>query len=450
MRTKNYVFSSLIGLVLSIGASAQYDISTVAGTSTQGYNGDGIAATTAELSGPYGVYVDIQGNIYISDYSNNRVRMVNTTGIISTVAGNGVAGYSGDGGAATAAEVNYVRGVTVDISGNIYISDFFNHRIRMVNTSGIISTYAGNGTGGYNGDNIAATNAELFNPQGVALDASGNLYISDEGNERIRMVNTSGIITTIAGNGVAGYSGDGGQATAAEVYDPNGVAVDAAGNIYLDDEVNNCIRKVNTSGIISTFAGNTVQGYNGDGGPATASEMYQPIGVAVDAMGNVFIGDNNMRIRMVDPSGNISTVGGDGHNGFYGDGGPATSAEISSPWSVCVDPSGNVFMGDWGNNRIRKLTNLTSSTKQLTASNDKLTVYPNPSNGVFTISMKNEELRMKNIEVYNVLGEKVFAKFLIPNSQFLINISSHPNGIYLYRVVSQSGELVGEGKLIKE
>jgi trimeric autotransporter adhesin len=263
----------------------------VAGDGTAGYNGDGIAATTAELNNPIGVGIDDSGNIYFADAYNNRVREVNTFDIINTIAGNGTLGYNGDGIAATAAELKEPTGVAVGGSGNIYIADWLNQRIRQVNTSGIISTVAGNGTGGGNGDGGAATSAELDDPQGVAEDSSGNIYIVDVFNQRIREVNTSGIISTVAGNGTGGYNGDGIAATAAELGSPRGVAVDGSGNIYIADWNNNRIREVNTSGIISTVAGNGIAGYNGDGIAATAAELYDPYGVAVDGSGNIYIAD---------------------------------------------------------------------------------------------------------------------------------------------------------------
>jgi sugar lactone lactonase YvrE len=246
------------------------------------------------------VAVDSSGNIYIADTYNERIRKVSTSGIITTVAGNGAATFSGDGGAATSAELHGPSGVAVDSSGNIYIADTYNERIRKVSTSGIITTVAGNGTGGYSGDGGAATSAELYYPSGVAVDSSGNIYIADRNNDRIREVSTSGIITTVAGNGTWGYSGDSGAATSAELYGPSGVAVDSSGNIFFVEDGNNRVRKVSASGIITTVAGNGTGGYSGDGGVATSAELYTPYGVAVDSSGNIYIADlNNNRIRKV-------------------------------------------------------------------------------------------------------------------------------------------------------
>jgi N-acetylneuraminic acid mutarotase len=334
-------------------------IASQAGNGVLGYSGDGGPAASAEFSSPTGVAVDSSGNLYIVDADNNRIRKVTaSTGIITTVAGNGTAGYSGDGGAATSAELDTPFGVAVDASGNLYIVDVNNDRIRKVTAStGIITTVAGNGTWGYSGDGGTATSAELFSPFGVAVDASGNLYIADSGNNRIRKVTAStGIITTVAGNGTGGYTGDSGVATGAELNSPYGVAVDASGNIYIVDSGNNRIRKVTAStGVITTMAGNGTAGYSGDSGAGTSAELNSPFGVAVDASGNLYIADTyNLVIRKVTAStGIITTVAGNGTAGSSGDGGAATSAELSYPTAVEVDSPGNVYIADYNNNKVR-------------------------------------------------------------------------------------------------
>ena len=332
-------------------------IKTVAGNGRIGYSGDSGSAISAELNFPTGVAVDASGNLFIADRGNSVIRKVSTSGVITTVAGNGTYGYSGDGGSATAAELYWPSSVAVDASGNLFIADNWNNRIRKVSTSGVITTVAGNGTSGYNGDGGSADSAELSNPYGVAVDASGNLFIADWGNNRIRKVSTSGIITTVAGNGTSGYSGDGGSADSAELYYPVGVAVDASGNLFIADEYNHRIRKVSTSGVITTVAGKIgAGGYSGDGGSATAAELSTPLGVAVDASGNLFIADKlNNRIRKVSTSGIITTVAGNGTRGYSGDGGSADSAELNYFSGVAVDASGNLFIADEYNNRIREV-----------------------------------------------------------------------------------------------
>jgi len=352
-------------------------INTVAGNGTPGYSGDGGAATSAELYNPGGVAVDSAGNIYIVDSYNQRIRKVDTSGNISTVAGNGTPGYSGDGGAATSAELYDPTGAAVDSAGNIYITDYFNNRIRKVDTSGKISTVAGTGAHGYSGDNGLATSAELYLPSYVAVDSAGNIYVADEGNNRIRKVDVStGYISTVAGNGTKGYSGDNGLATSAELSNPMGAAVDSAGNIYIADIGNNRIRKVNVStGCITTVAGTGAQGYSGDNGLATSAELHSPAGVAVDSAVNIYIADTyNQRIRKVDAStGNISTVAGNGTGGFSGDGSAATSAEINYPWGLTVDSTGNIYIADTSNNSIRKVDVSASSLGFATATNVGLT-----------------------------------------------------------------------------
>jgi len=310
-----------------------------------------------------------------------------TPTIINTVAGDGTAGYSGDGGPATSAELNEPWGIAVDAAGNIYISDSGNSRVRVVNTGtktitvarvviqpGDIATVAGDGATGYSGDGRRATNAELYYPRGVGVDTAGNIYIVDRGNERIRKVTAStGIISTVAGNGTNGYSGDGGAAASAELGEPSGVGADSAGNIYIADTANSRIRAVNTGtqavtiagvviqpGDIATVAGDGTNGHSGDGGPATSAELGFPSGVALDIAGNIYIADElTCSIRKVTAStGIISTVAGTNTEGcgYSGDGGAATSASLFFPYAVAVDAAGNIYIADSNNARIRMVT----------------------------------------------------------------------------------------------
>jgi sugar lactone lactonase YvrE len=333
-------------------------ISTAAGNGVAGYSGDGGSPASAEMNGPSGIAMDKTGNLYIADFGNERIRTI--TASISTVAGNGTAGFSGDGGAAISAELHGDNAVAVDGAGNMYIADYYNNRIRKVTAStGVISTVAGNGTAGFSGDGGAATSAEINGPGDVAVDSAGNIYISDLNNNRVRKVTAStGVISTVAGNGTKGFTGDGGAATSAEIG-PNGVGVDTAGNLYMADEFSNRIRKVTAStGIISTVAGNGTAGFTGDGGAATSAELNVPDGVLVDSAGNIYISDhNNERIRKVTAStGKISTIAGNGTAGYSGDGGAATSAELNGPGGLALDGAGNLYIGDFGNNRVRKVT----------------------------------------------------------------------------------------------
>lgn len=344
----SYFLFSIVPAVAAPG-----DISTVAGNGIAGYSGDGGPAASAQLSLPHGVAVDASGNLYIADVYNHRVRKVDTGGTITTVVGNGGAGYSGDGGPATAASLYWPVFVAIDAVGNLYITDSGTASIRKVDASGIITTIAGNGIPGYSGDGGLATSASFNWPFGVVVDASGNVYIADLWNHRIRRVDTSGMVTTIAGNGVSGYSGDGGLATSASINAPYGIDIDDDGNIYIGDHYNGRIRKVDTAGIITTVAGG---GSGGDGGPATAASLNGPEGVAVDESGNIFIADHyNGRIRKVDTAGIITTVAGVGPWGYSGDGGPATLANLSGPSGIAVDAVGNIFIADSYNNRVRKV-----------------------------------------------------------------------------------------------
>lgn len=332
-------------------------ITTIAGNGIAGFAGDGGAATSAKINQPWGVAVDASGNTYIADYANHRVRKVSSSGIITTIAGTGVAGFSGDGGPASSAQINMPYDVTVDAAGNVYIADDGNFRVRKINTSGIISSIAGNGLPGFSGDGGPATAAAFTGPSCIALDATGNIYISVDGT-RVRKISTSGIITTFAGNGTIGYSGDGGPATSAQLHNPVSVTADALGNIYIADQLNNYVRKVNSSGIISTIAGTGAPAYGGDGGAATSAALNTPWGIAADAAGNIYIGDQlNNRVRKINSAGIISTVAGTGTPGYSGDACAATTAQVNHPAGLAVDGSGNVYIGDLNNNVVRRISN---------------------------------------------------------------------------------------------
>ncbi len=334
-------------------------ITTVAGSGGCCFSGDGGPATSASLYDPEGVAIDSAGNLYIADTINNRVRRV-SGGTIATIAGNGVYRYSGDGGPAVNAALNQPDGVAPDSAGNLFIADYENNRIRKV-SGGTITTVAGIGAMGFSGDGGPAASALLYIPKGVATDSAGNLYIADTGNLRIRKV-TGGTITTVAGGGPGfPFSGDGGPATNASLNIPYGVAVDSAGNLYIADTGNNRIRKV-TGGTITTVAGNGNASFSGDGGPATSASLNVPYGVAVDSAGNLYIADfQNNRIRKVS-GGTITTVAGNGVVGFSGDGEPATSALLNYPEGVAVDSAGDLYIADSGNNRIRKVSGGTITT----------------------------------------------------------------------------------------
>ncbi len=321
-----------------------------------GIGGDNDPAVQAQLKSPTGVAVDGAGNLFIADNENHRIRRLDARGIITTIAGTGALGFSGDHVPAVAARLSIPIGLTVDDVGNLFIADTYNNRIRRVDARGIITTVAGTGKFGYSGDNGPAVEARISRPYGVAVDNAGNVYVADQGNSRVRRVDARGIITTVAGNGEWGYSGDNGPAVQAQLKSPTGVAVDGAGNLFI--ATGSRIRKVDVAnGTITTIAGTGVRGYGGDNGPAVQAQLDFPSGVAVDRTGNLFIADTGSHsIRRVDAAtGTITTIAGTGEKGYSGDGGPAVQAQLSRPFDLAVDGAGNLFIADTANHRIRVL-----------------------------------------------------------------------------------------------
>lgn len=332
-------------------------VTTVAGSGRKHYDGDGGPAIKAALNEPDGVALDSKGNLYIIDSRNLRIRRVDPSGTIATVAGTGDPGDGGDGGPATEAQLLYPQGLAIDSDDNLYNADTENGRVRRIDHSGTITTFAGIGDGHFGGDGSPAVRARLDNPTGLAVGPKGNLYIADTENHRIRRIDRSGTISTVAGTGVQGYGGDGGQATAAQLDQPSDVALDSSGNVYVADTRNNRVRQIDPSGTISTVAGNgefSARGDSGDGGPADGTPIRWPMSVEVDSAGNLLIVEASS-VRLVDPSGTISTVAGRGGRGYRGDGGPATEASLSSPRGIAADSSGNIYIADSGNHRVRRI-----------------------------------------------------------------------------------------------
>jgi sugar lactone lactonase YvrE len=340
--------------------------SPVAGTGTAGYSGDGGSSTSAQLSGPGRLAIDGAGRIFIADAYNHRIRRLVPSGgmvysgVISTVAGNGLDHYSGDGGPATSAQI-WPDGLAADPSGNIYFADSRSFRVRRVSPSGIVTTVAGNGTAGDDGDGGPATSAKLWEPGGVALDGAGNLYIVDGAANRVRRVSPSGIITAVAGSGFrGGFSGDGGPATSAKLNYPLGAAVDGAGNLYIADAGNIRVRRVSPSGTISTFAGTGTSGYSGDGGPATSAQFRQVIGVAADQSGNVYVLDKEAGcVRRISPGGIITTV----------------ASQLDWPLGIAVDGAGNLYVTEGDGNRVRRVANPSTQPVMSTIAGDGTDQY---------------------------------------------------------------------------
>ena len=364
-------------------------ISTYAGMGTNGYSGDGGPATSAQLYDPYDVVADNAGNLYIADMMNNRIRKVNSAGVITTYAGTGTLGYSGDGGPAVNANLYHPLYMCLDPAGNLYFTDQNGDLIRKISPAGIISTITGNLPVGYSGDGGPLAQAQFMSISGLQTDAAGNLYISDFGNHIIRKVNAAGIITTFAGTPeLGGFSGDGGPATAARLQNPYAVVVKADGSVLIPDAGNQRIRRINPAGVISTIAGTGVNASTGNGGPATAASLASPWRIADDAAGNLYVADPlNEQVRRINPAGIIDNYAGIGTAGYSGDGGPAVDAQLYVVAGICCDPAGNLYITHSSNHGVvRKVTNCNNITISQQPANVNICITGNAS---FTVTAGN-------------------------------------------------------------
>jgi len=463
----NYKFYFIFVLILSgyLPLSAQYIIH-IAGNNTIGFSGDGGLAVKAALIDPAGICRDNEGNLYIADFGNNRIRKITAaTGIINTIAGGGVGSATGDNIPATSASISGPYGLCIDNANNLYFANGMG-RIRKINLStGIITTFAGVLTGGYTGDGGPATSAELGTSTDVALDLANNIYIADYGNNVIRKVTAStGIITTVAGTGVAGYNGDNIMATAAALHGPTGVYIDNASNLYIAEQANNRVRRVDAiTGIITTVAGIGPSGgigsLSGDGGPATAAGLNYPSRVTMDNLGNLYISDlGNVRIRKVSVStGIITTYAGSiipsGGIDSTGDGGPATGAAIQ-PFGMCFDSCGNLFFADQGN-RVRAITptlpvkgrlcgyDIDESVPGLAGIIEGLSIVPNPNAGSFTLNISSGLDEAALITITNMVGQVVRQFTALTNKEQELHLSGPP-GVYFITASTTQGRWSGK------
>ncbi len=356
-------------------APPSYTITNAAGNGAAGFGGDSGKAGEAQINYPLGLAIDGSGNIYIADHFNHRIRRVAADGTITTVAGSDSIGSTGDDGPATSAKLNYPSGVAIDSSGALYITDTMNHVIRKVVVGGNITLFAGQrGVSGFlekdsKDEYLQAKDAQLNAPTGIAIDGSGNIYFCDTRNHRVRKIGTDGKIQTIAGKGEKGETGDGGKAVEAKLNSPTGVAVDAAGNVYIADQMNHRIRKVDKDGVITTVAGTGLPGYSGNGGLATRAQLFYPCCIALDKQGNLFIADRtNNRVRRVDAqTGTISLAAGTGRFGDDFDGRAAEQARLRFPMGLAADPQGRVYFSDNANSRVKRLTPVSENPTEAAA-----------------------------------------------------------------------------------
>lgn len=448
MKSKISIFLVALSLICIYGrAQTLQKINTIAGNGIGGFGGDGSDASGADLWGPIGVTVDPSGNMYIADHFNYRVRKVFTTGLITTIAGNGVSGNTGDGSIGSSAEVSPI-GVITDRAGNVYISDQASHVIRKVNTLGIISTIAGVGFGGYSGNGGQATAAKLNNPAGMAFDATGNLYFADQGNHVVRKISTAGIISTVAGNDTMGFTGNGGLAIHATLDSPYAVAVDSHGDIFIADYGNNVIRMVDSVGVMHKYVGTTgAHGYTGDSGPDSLATMSGPRGLVVDASGNLYFSDaNNNVVRKVDNTGIITTYAGNGTFGFGGDLGYATSANLFNPYGLALDAYGSLYIADANNERIRKVYDPTLAVRAVAAASAAVSVFPNPAcTDLFISGQTIGDVLM----VTDLSGRMLYTITAATNATLTLPVQQLAAGMYLLHIqhANQQAEVV---KWIKE
>ncbi len=455
---KAYFFLLPVSLFISTIISAQSGyINTIAGNGIAGFAGDGQPATNAKIDTMGFTAVDDSGNVYIADAQNNRIRKVYAkTGIMATIAGTGTPGWTGDYGLAVNAEIYYPFGICVDKNYNVYFTDNGNGIVRkIVQATGTIYTIAGTGNGGNTGNGGKADTATFDDPTGITVDAAGNVYVADDIGSCVRKINASdSVINLYAGNNIHGYNGDGGQATAAELNNPLGIAMDKSGNLYIVEWKEFTVRKVDDSGVINEFAG--IPGNNNyttaSGPNATTIPLGEPTGVCADKYGNVYIADpGNGIVRQINGTNGYDYVtAGSADIGFSGDGGPAVDAELNYPFTVSVDTNFNIYIGDLLNFRIRKENGGPTAVPEVSA-NGNFAIYPNPASSSLNIRFSGTYSNGNNtIEIEDITGRTVstYEKNVKPNSTFNADISGMANGMYFIKISNATSYSVL--KFIKE
>jgi len=419
--------------LLKFNSTANITVSTLAGSGTAGF-ADG-TGTAAQFNSPYGVAVDATGNVYVADRINHSIRKITASGLVTILAGSGIAGFAD--GTGTAAQFNKPSDVAIDTAGNVYVADTYNQRIRKITASGAVTTLAGSGIAGFtDGTGTVA----LFNyPAGVAVDATGNVYVADESNNLIRKITASGDVMTLAGSGIGGFLN--GIGTSSKFYHPKGIAVDGAGNVYVGDFTNNRIRKITPAGVVTSLAGYSATGFAD--GTGTAALFWGPAGVAVDTAGNVYVADViNNSIRKITASGIVTTLAGTTGTAGFADG-TSTAAQFNYPFDVAVDGAGNVYVADSNNNRIRKITgNTTLSIEDNIIKGFEL--YPNPVKNVFNITTQEQ---IKEVDVYNLLGQ-LLKQQEVNNDEITVNVKELSAGIYFVKI--KTDKTLKSVKIFKE
>ena len=419
---KRFHYILTIAIVCFTSHTHAQNITTVAGIGINGYTGDGGPALDAAIM-PAGLTTDSSGNIYFGDIVHNVVRKIDASGIITTIAGSGIDAPSD---------------VAVDKNGNVYVTELISNRVKKISPTGVITIIAGGGGARDFTHDAVATHVSLWAPDGIAVDSEGTIYFAERFNHCISKVTKDGMISTIAGTGTGGYNGEDIPATDAQLNGPMGIALDAAGNIYVAEQGNERVRKISLSGNITTVAGCGTSGYNGDNILATTALLNYTRDVAVDKDGNVYIADlSNQRIRRVNGTGIITTVAGTGIVGYSGDGGPAIDAQLKSPGCITINSFGNLYIADIDNERIRRVR-YSLSVKDTKETEAAISVYPNPNYGQFIVRISSTITEPVNIKIINIIGEKVKEVIGTTNKDIQIN-ENVPSGVYVISALTADG-----------